>query len=536
MAERPDRRGWRGERRAQSLRGPWPRRLVGFLAVWVGAARPVAAAESESAVAGEERPLESLTWESLRAPPGDTELAPKYVLERVVVTGNTRTRASVVSAFIRFRPGDVLDVNDPGLELTRYRLLGTGFFRSVQLALRKGSAPGRVLLVVEVAERNTLVLTDLAMGLGADIDPGGRRRPLAAFAGVAIAERNLLGSGNTLGLAFARSQGATLDSDADQYALQLRWYDPTAFGQRWALSAELLHGRAVDFVGPTRVVVDASGRSAEAAVVAYRRTALRLGLGRNLSNAWRLRSTYRVERIADAQVPLAVAQERDGRLEPLRVALLPDSSILSTIRAAIEHDTRDHPLLTTRGWFSSAAVEFSLAPTGSDYAYQRVDLRAQRWWPLSGRHGLSIDVFAGVIAGNAPLFEQYYVGDFSDFQSGRLLGLSFDRRPAPNFLGTAIEDVRFGTYATQLGVEYRRALFEGSRAVFGVEAFARLGAFALAEPRQLERPSQRFSGLARLPVDVTGTLGVRLDTRLGGVTFSIANLLGFLPLRGAGTR
>lgn len=535
MTERLSRRISRGQ--GARLPSRWPRRrrrtgcLAGLLSLAIGALEPVseagAAAPGPATAAAAPAPQANA--------PGDP-LAPKYVLERVVVSGNTRTRASVVQAFIRLRPGDILDVNDPGLELTRYRLLGTGFFRSVQLAVRKGSVPGRVVLVVEVAERNTLVLTDLSMGLGADIDPRGRRRPLAAFAGVALAERNLLGSGNTLGLAFARSQGATLESDADQYALQVRWYDPTAIGQRWALSAELLHGRAVDFIGPAQVVVDAVGQAADAAVVAYRRTAFRLGLGRNLTNAWRLRAAYRVERIADTQVPRAVAQLRDGRLEPMGVALLPDSSVLSTLRAAIEHDSRDHPLLTTRGWFSSAAVEVSLSPAGSDYAYQRMDIRAQRWWPLSGRDGLSLDVFAGAIAGNAPLFEQYYVGDFSDFQPGRLLGLSFDRRPAPNFLGTAIEDVRFGTYATRLGVEYRRSLFEGSRAVFGVEVFARLGAFALAGPRELERPAQRFSGLARLPADLTGTFGVRLDTRLGGVTFSIANLLGFLPLRGAGTR
>ena len=40
--------------------------------------------------------------------------------------------------YVRFRAGDVLDVNDPEIELTRYRLLGTGFFSSVDLSLRKG--------------------------------------------------------------------------------------------------------------------------------------------------------------------------------------------------------------------------------------------------------------------------------------------------------------------------------------------------------------------------------------------------------------
>ena len=89
--------------------------------------------------------------------------AVRYLLEGIDIVGNTKTRRQVVEHYVPFRRGDVLDVDDPKLELTRYRLLGTGFFRDVQLSLRKGSARGRVILVVEVTERNTLVVTDLAV-------------------------------------------------------------------------------------------------------------------------------------------------------------------------------------------------------------------------------------------------------------------------------------------------------------------------------------------------------------------------------------
>jgi len=98
------------------------------------------------------------------------EASLRYLIEEIEIQGNTRTRRRVVEHFVPFHRGDVLDVDDPALELTRYRLLGTGFFRDVQLSLRKGSARGRVILVIEVTERNTLVVTDLAMGLSADTD------------------------------------------------------------------------------------------------------------------------------------------------------------------------------------------------------------------------------------------------------------------------------------------------------------------------------------------------------------------------------
>ena len=56
------------------------------------------------------------------------------------------------------------------------------------------------------------------------------------------------------------------------------------------------------------------------------------------------------------------------------------------------------------------------------------------------------------------------------------------------------------------------------------------GAFALAGPREVTRPAPRYSGLSRVPVDLTANLGFRLDTSLGGFNFSFANVLGFLPV------
>ena len=50
--------------------------------------------------------------------------------------------------------------------------------------------------------------------------------------------------------------------------------------------------------------------------------------------------------------------------------------MLSLIRASLQNDTRDHPLLTTTGWLASAAVDVSLEPAGSDYPYERVELSA----------------------------------------------------------------------------------------------------------------------------------------------------------------
>jgi outer membrane protein insertion porin family len=460
----------------------------------------------------------------------------RYLLEGIEIRGNTKTRRRVVEHYVPFHTGDVLDVDDPALELTRYRLLGSGFFRNVQLSLRKGSARGRVILVIEVTERNTLVVTDLAMGLSADADTDGRRRPLAAFAGIAGAERNLAGTGITLGSALAISQGATTEEAIDQLALRVRFFDPAFLGSRWALSGELLYNHALDFFGNSGVVVDdARPTSASYAVVEYTRSGGQIALGHPMSLTSRLWLSYRLESIGDVHIPRAAAHRYGGVLEPIEFNILPGRSVLSTLRASIEKDTRDHPWLPTRGWLASGALELSLAPAGSDYAYERLDLKARKWWSLPLDHVVSLDLFIGAIAGDAPFFEQYYIGDLTDFQPGRLLGLNFDRRPAPNFLRTAVEEVRYAEYALKLNGEYRIPVYRGKRSVFAIDFFGSFGAFALAGPREVTRPAAKYSGLARIPLDLTANLGFRLDTNLGGFSFTFSNVLGFLPVRqGAG--
>lgn len=468
---------------------------------------------------------------ALSAPDGPSE-AVRYELEGIEIVGNTKTRRRVVEHYVPFRQGDILDVDNPALELTRYRLLGSGFFRDVQLSLRKGSARGRVILVIEVTERNTLVVTDLAMGLSADADTDGRRRPLAAFAGVAGAERNLAGTGITLGSALAISQGATTDEAIDQLALRVRFFDPAFVGSRWSLSGELLYNDALDFFGNTAVRVDDSRpTSASYATVEYTRSGGQIGLGHPTSLSTRFWLTYRLETIGDVRLPRAAAHDYGGMIEPIEFDILPGRSVLSTLRASLEHDTRDHPWLPTRGWLASAALEMSLAPAGSDYPYERLDLRARRWWSLPKNHVVGIDLFAGVIAGDAPFFEQYYVGDLTDFQPGRLLGLNFDRRPAPNFLRTAIEEVRYAEYAFQLNTEYRLPLYRGRRSIYAIDFFGSLGAFVLAGPREVNRPAPKYQGASRVPIDLTGNLGFRLDTSMGGFSFTFSNVLGFLPVR-----
>ncbi len=460
-------------------------------------------------------------------PPREPQPSPgglRYVLEGIEVRGNTTTLARVILRFVPFQRGQVLDVDDKELMLTRFRLLGTGFFRDVQLSLRRGTQRGHVVLVIDVVERNTIIVNDLWLGLSADAEPDGRARPLTAFGGIDVSEQNLAGTGVALGGAIALADR--------QLALRTRLSDQSFLKSSWSAEAQLLYNNARDFFGNRNALVDDPDEPAQDfAVVSYRRFGGRVGVGHEVwSVSNRLFFDYRLEKI-DADLPLAASHRRGLDIEPIDFDLPKGSSVLSTVSVTLVHDTRDQPFLPTRGWHVLTVAEASLTPLGSDYPYGKLVLRGSRWIPLPWDHVLRLEGIFGSVFGDAPLFEKFYVGDYTDLRPHRALDLAFDRRAAPNFFNTAIAEVRYGDYAARVNAEYRVPVYRGTQSIYGVDLFASVGLYAVANGRDFERRARGYSGLQTAPVDLTFNVGLRADTAAGGLALGIGNFLGFVPIR-----
>lgn len=477
-----------------------------------------------------------------RAPPGleaQPEVQPprppmgpgglRYVLEGIEVRGNTTTLARVILRFVPFQRGSVLDVDDKELQLTRFRLLGTGFFRDVQLSLRRGTKRGHVVLVVDVVERNTVVVNDLWLGLSADAEPDGRARPLTAFGGIDVSEQNLAGTGVALGGAIALADR--------QLALRTRFSDQSFLRTAWTAEAQLLYNNAKDFFGNRDVLLDDPTQTVlqDYAVVSYQRFGGKVSAGHEVGSvATRVFFDYRLEKI-DARLPLAASHRRGLDIEPIDFDLPRGTSVLSTVSATLVHDTRDEPYLPTRGWHILGLAEASLTPLGSDYPYAKLVLRGSRWMPLPWDHVLRIEGIFGTVFGNAPLFEKFYVGDYTDLRPHRALDLAFDRRAPPNFFNTAIAEVRYGDYAARANAEYRIPLYRGRKSVYGIDFFGSVGLYAVANGRDIgDRRARGYAGIQQVPIDLTFNLGLRMDTAAGGVALGIANFLGFIPIRSEG--
>ncbi|MFW5740240.1 MAG: BamA/TamA family outer membrane protein, partial [Myxococcota bacterium] len=340
------------------------------------------------------------------------------------------------------------------------------------------------------------------------------------------AETNLAGTGITLGGGMGFAQ--------DQLALRTRFFDPSFLGTHWMTSATLLYNDALEFYGNRDVLYDDPSNAIEKvqdfATVRYRRFGGNVGLGRDVSVPFQAWLEYRLERI-DATLPLAASHRRGLDVEPIEFGLNRGLSVLSMLRATVQYDTRDSPILPTRGSHTTVGAEVSATPLGSDYPYQKYTVSTSRWFELPWEHVVRAGFFAGAITGRAPIYERFYVGDFSDFLPSRMLDLNTDRRPPPNFLGTDIVEIRYGTYAAKVMGEYRIPLYRGTASVYGVDLFGAAGMYGVASERDLTDPPRGYSGLARVPVDLTFNLGLQIDTNAGGFTFAFSNVLGFIPAR-----
>ena len=117
----------------------------------------------------------------------------RVYVERVEITGNVRTLDRVIRRNVRVVEGDAF--NAAKIRRSRQLIENLGFFASIDIKNRPGSAADRRVLNIDVNEKST---GELTFGAGFSSDVG-----VLATAG--IRERNLLGRGQDLKLNFSLS-------------------------------------------------------------------------------------------------------------------------------------------------------------------------------------------------------------------------------------------------------------------------------------------------------------------------------------------
>jgi outer membrane protein insertion porin family len=265
-----------------------------------------------------------------------TEGQRQYV-ERIDITGNTRTQDRVIRREMRLAEGDAF--NAVQVQRSRQRIRDLGYFDpGVQITNAPGSRPDTTVLTTSVTERAT---GELSLGGGYSTDAG-------ALADVGLRERNLLGTGidgriNTV-IAQRRSQ------------VEMSVTDPSFLDRNLALGFDLYY--------VVRDLTDYSGYEERRVGGSFRAG---YEFNERLRQSWAYTLTRRNVFNIDSDAGLSI-QEQAG------------VTWLSQIGQTLTYDTRDSRLDPRSGYVLRLGTD--LAGLGGDVAYIRARLEGSYFVPF----------------------------------------------------------------------------------------------------------------------------------------------------------
>ncbi|MCH9807466.1 MAG: outer membrane protein assembly factor BamA [Alphaproteobacteria bacterium] len=300
---------------------------------------------------------------------------PRIYIDRINIYGNERTKDYVIRREFRLAEGDAF--NPLLVDRAEKRLKGLGFFKSVKVKKRPGSAPDRVILDVELVEQST---GELSFGAGYSTSEG-------VIGDVSITERNLLGNGQFLRLrvggSFERAQ------------IDLSFTEPRFLDRNLAAGFDLFH-KELD-------QTDTSGFRS-------RKSGGTLRLGFPLAEDLWGQTSYSLTRdelfdvnnnaslaIRDACGDVNInPRTRGGR--PIRSPDCQDTEYYtSSLGGSLTYDKRNHPRTPSSGYFLQATTDF--AGVGGDVQYVRVQGEGRAYYPVAEKITLVGRVIGGHIEG-----------------------------------------------------------------------------------------------------------------------------------------
>ncbi|HEV7457695.1 MAG TPA: outer membrane protein assembly factor BamA [Roseococcus sp.] len=261
---------------------------------------------------------------------------PRVYIERIDISGNTRTQDRVIRREFRLAEGDAF--NAAQIRRSRDRIRNLGYFGDITINNTPGSAPDRTIVDTRVVERAT---GEISLGGGFSTDAG-------FLADFGIRERNLGGTGidariNTT-IAQRRSQ------------VDLSVTDPSFLDRNLAIGGDLFYIQ--------RDLRDVSGFD-------ERRAGVSLRAGYEFNERLRQSWSY------------SLVQRRISNILPGSSRFVLEqagTTILSQVSQTLTYDVRDNPLDTRRGYVIRLGND--VAGLGGDVAYLRTRLDGALFLPL----------------------------------------------------------------------------------------------------------------------------------------------------------
>ena len=328
----------------------------------------------------------------------DIQKGEKVYIEKVDIAGNTKTRDKVIRREMRVYEGELF--SGTGIKVSKQRVQALGFFESVEVTTRRGSAPNLIIVQVQVKERPT-----------GTFQVGAGFSSLESFILTAqVTQNNLLGWGQTASLMAQLS--------AIRQFLQLQYVDPYFLDTKWTFAADAFRTE----IGYFNFLRQATGGD------------LTFGYEVPFPKSWgplfedfRVFLTYMVQDVATTPFYQGTQQ--------VELANEFQTGILSSVRASVTWDKRNDRLYPSKGFMFSQSAEIAPAWLGSQFTFTRYSGYFRFYVPLpfgavfksNWTYGL-IDGFEG---GQAPVSERYFVGGINSLRGYYIFTVS-PTRPVGN--------------------------------------------------------------------------------------------------------
>jgi len=312
----------------------------------------------------------------------DVTEGPRVYVERIDISGNTRTKDKVVRREFRLAEGDAF--NAATIRRSRQRLQDLGYFNGVTVQPAPGSAPDRAVLNTVVDEKAT---GELTLGGGYSTDAG-------ALVNVGLRERNLIGTG--------------IDASVNGVLAQRRSQVDLSITDPYFLDRNLVAGFDLFTV---------QNNNQDIAAYNERRTGGALRLGYEFNEHLRQALTYTL-------VARNVYNVRDGA--SIYVLNQQGSSLLSQVGQTLSLDYRDSRTDPHSGFLIRLGTDF--AGLGGTARYVRSKLDGTYFIPLErftgdADWGIALSAGGGYLAQlgrQEKIIDRFFLGgdNLRGFQSG----------------------------------------------------------------------------------------------------------------------
>lgn len=302
-------------------------------------------------------------------------------VNRIEITGNTRTRDKVIRREIKLTEGGVF--NSKAVRQSRERLMRLDFFEKVEITPRPTGTDDLLDIEVEVKDKPTGTFT---IGAGySSVDK-------LSFMGE-IKESNLMGRGQQL--------SAQVDISSISSRYNLKFTEPHIF------DSKLLFG--IDLYNWSREYDDYTKDSSGAAI----------RFGYPVYKKWYFLWSYGYDDTSLSDVDELTATR--SILESLNY------HITSAVKLGLSRDTRNRRYAATRGSHQRITIKYAGGPLGGDNGFTKIEASAGKIFPVSKNTGFYARAAIGYVRENGgehlPIYEKFYLGGMNTirgFDSGEI--------------------------------------------------------------------------------------------------------------------